>query len=292
MKNYEKQMINRLKLILFRSLLIVIILTVLMGCALPSADVRIEQTRQLASSAGWSEFHLSTGVFDLTGFSPAHYSQQSKLLTIYIEGDGLAWLSRTQVSPDPTPVNPLGLKLALQHPNDAVVYLARPCQLGQARNCAQQFWTTARFGSEVISAYDQALNQLKQQFHNEYFQLIGYSGGGAIATLVAASRTDVVQLVTVAGNLDHRVWTDYHQVSPLKKSLNPASFYRSLENIPQYHFVGGRDKIVPVAIANSYAERFPQDARPPIIIIPEADHRCCWVRLWPELYSRVPVELK
>jgi hypothetical protein len=50
------------------------------------------------------------------------------MLTVYIEGDGFAWLSRSQASYDPSPLNPVGLELALRHPLGESAYLARTCQ--------------------------------------------------------------------------------------------------------------------------------------------------------------------
>ncbi len=266
---------------------IVILLLFLTGCAIPSAKERRQQAVQLVEAAGWSAFCLSTTIFDLTGFSPSQQPEPHDLLTIYFEGDGLAWLTRSQVSDDPTPINPLGLKLALRHPDAAVVYLARPCQYGQTRNCDKQYWSSGRFAPEVISSYNQALDQLKQRYTVKSFQLIGYSGGGAIATLIAAKRTDVVRLVTVAGNLDHTAWTQFHHVSPLRKSLNPADFHKQLEHIPQLHFIGGQDKIIPPAVINSYAERFPRELRPEIRVVADADHQNFWEQRWRELYLEI-----
>ena len=47
-------------------------------------------------------------------------------LSIYLEGDGLAWVSRTEASRDPTPDNPIGLRLAAIDPAPNVVWIARP----------------------------------------------------------------------------------------------------------------------------------------------------------------------
>jgi hypothetical protein len=66
----------------------------------------------------------------------------------------------------------------------------------------------------VISASNQAVDALKQRYGAQEIVLVGYSGGGAVAALVAARRTDVVRLVTVAGNLDHLAWTHLHSVPP------------------------------------------------------------------------------
>jgi hypothetical protein len=45
----------------------------------------------------------------------------------YQSGDGLAWLSSDVPSSDPTPLDPLALRLALAKPARNAAYLARPC---------------------------------------------------------------------------------------------------------------------------------------------------------------------
>lgn len=47
------------------------------------------------------------------------------MLRVYIEGDRHAWLSRTRLCADPTPHNPVALKLALADPAPGpLLYLA------------------------------------------------------------------------------------------------------------------------------------------------------------------------
>ena len=92
-----------------------------------------------------------------------------------------------------------------------------------------------------------SVTQLKYRFGAKSVALVGYSGGGAVVALVAAGRTDVVKLTTVAGNLDHAEWTKKHMISPLSGSLNPADYWRRLVDIPQVHYVGGRDEIIGLA---------------------------------------------
>ncbi len=124
------------------------------------------------------------------------------------------------------------------------------------------------------------------RMNNPSIALFGYSGGGAIAALVAARRDDVGSLVTVAGNLDHVAWTSLHKVSPLHGSLNPAAAATSLRNLPQVHFVGGDDAIVPPSIAESYRARIPESERVAIEVIAGYGHRCCWENDWPDLLCR------
>ncbi len=206
---------------------------------------------------------------------------------IFIEGDGFAWRDRSTPSKNPTPKNPLALNLALEHGEEAV-YLARPCQYTGAKDqiCRDnKWWTSHRFAPEVISATGQAIDLIKQQRGARTVVLVGYSGGGAVAALVAAKRTDLAQLVTIAGNLDTVAWTNLHKVRPLTGSLNPANDWMTLQNIPQQHFVGANDPVMPPQIAQSYASRFPENKRPLVTIMPGYDHSCCWAGIGKQITS-------
>ncbi|WP_290975378.1 alpha/beta hydrolase [Herbaspirillum sp.] len=259
--------------------------------ALPSAAERREAAQALASQHGWQQERIAAGGFDLVAWRPARYAGSApgaddERLTVYIEGDGLAWLNSSQPSDDPTPGNAMALKLALAQPRGNAAYLARPCQFTgtAAAGCDPAYWTGRRFAEEVVAATDQAIGILKRQAGARRLALVGYSGGGGIAALVAARRRDVDLLVTVAGNLDHRAWTALHHVSPLTGSLNPADAADRLLQVRQRHFVGGKDAVMPVAIATAYAERYPPGQRPEVRLEPGFDHRCCWVEAWPGLW--------
>jgi hypothetical protein len=272
-----------------RGLLIAVLLA-LTGCANLSPQSRWQHADQLASHAGWKKLRVPTDTFILSAYVP-EIPIQSDTLAVYIEGDGLAWLNRSTPSADPTPRNPVGLELALHHPEGAAAYLARPCQYaatGDVMNCRQKYWTNGRFAPEVIEASGQAISVLKQRFGATKLVLVGYSGGGAVAALVAARRKDVIQLVTVAGNLDHRIWTTEHHVAALDKSLNPADDWQSLAGIPQRHFVGERDEVVGHVVADSYTARFPPLQRPKVVTIPKFDHICCWVEQWDSIWGKNP----
>jgi pimeloyl-ACP methyl ester carboxylesterase len=139
----------------------------------------------------------------------------------------------------------------------------------------------------VVDASARAIEQLKQRFGAQRLVLVGYSGGAAVASLVAAQRRDVERLVTVAGNLDHRTWTSDQRLSPLEGSLNPADASVQLQSLPQTHFVGGQDRIIGAAVARAYAGRFAPDAPLSIKVMPAFDHHCCWVEQWPDLLRDV-----
>lgn len=254
------------------------------GCAATSPAERMQHAGTLARQHGWERLLLPSGAFTLVAYVPGE-KMLMEHLTVYFEGDGRAWVNSSLPSSDPTPVDPVALELALRHPDDGVAYLARPCQYVRASDpaCRPAYWTSRRFSPEVVEASDIAVETLKKRFGARRLTLVGYSGGGAVAALVAARRDDVVRLVTVAGNLDHKAWTSEHRISPLAGSLNPADEWLRLKNIEQVHYVGGSDSNVGRHVAESYASRFPAAQRPEIAIVPGFDHHCCWVDKWEEL---------
>jgi len=209
-------------------------------------------------------------------------------LVVYIEGDGHAWRTRRTPSSDPSPRQPLALRLALRDESPAVLYVARPCQYldaAELRRCDRRYWTSHRYAEEAVAAMSAAIDQALAESGagNRAFPigLVGHSGGGTIAALLAARRQDVVWFITLGGNLDHQAWSEWHGVTPLAESLDPRQASRRLAAIPQVHFLGGRDRSVPPEVVQPYLRSLGRDA--PIVteVIPRFDHHCCWETIWP-----------
>jgi len=255
--------------------------------SVPSLQQRHLTADELVAYNQWEAKTITTPQFDLVTYQPVHHSKEA-VLTVYIEGDGLAWITKKTISADPTPINPIGLKLALNHPQGNAVYLARPCQYTGgtvARNCTKHDWTDGRFSAQSIESSNQAINTIKAKFGANQLQLVGYSGGGAIAVLLAAKRNDVIKLVTVAGNLDHKAWTEHHNISPLSSSLNPVDYWSQLTQIEQRHFVGGKDTITPAFLAQQFVTGPGLQSKAELIIVPEFNHHCCWDLSWSEMVA-------
>jgi pimeloyl-ACP methyl ester carboxylesterase len=255
----------------------------LSGCTTaPSLAERHRTAEQLASMEGWQERTIDAGPFQLAAWVPARVVQNHEL-TIYIEGDGLAWLSPETLSDDPTPLVPVALQLALAQPGGNRVYLARPCQYtGHAEACGRKYWGSARFSERVISAMNDAVSQLKTEFGASKLNLVGYSGGGALAALIGERRQDVARLITVAGNLSVKRWAAEQNLTPLSESLDPNDQRERLAPTEQWHFVGTADHVVPMALTEDFVRGL---ANSHLVPVEGFDHRCCWQQRWPALWQ-------
>ena len=261
----------------------------LAACAVATPAERAAQADALAAAQGWQKQRFAAPPFTLLGYVGPANPGPSRTLAVYIEGDGLAWEHRTRPSSDPTPIDPVGLKLALQDRSRYRLYLARPCQYlppAELARCNPVYWQGRRLAPEVIAALDAALAQQPAHTSARDIALFGWSGGGAAAALLAARRHDVVRLVTIAADLDLARWTRLKGVDPLEGSLDPADQAAALQAIPQLHFVGLDDDIVPPAVLDGFLAHMPDRSRVTVVRVPDFSHHCCWARDWPVLLRR------
>jgi hypothetical protein len=205
--------------------------------------------------------------------------RRGRTLHVYLDGDGTPWLGGLPAG-DPTPRDPLVLDL-LALDRAPAVYLGRPCYHGLRDDaaCAPTLWTSARYSEAVVASLAVAARRLLADRGGERIVWLGYSGGGALAVLLAARVPETAGVVTVAANLDVRAWTDAQRVSPLEGSLDPARQPRLSPAVYQRHYAGGRDRTVPVDVTRRGA------GGAEVVVVPEYDHRCCWRALWPSVLA-------
>jgi len=281
-RRFFYDILNKLTILLFCSVLLL-----LNSCASIDGIVNAEK---LSSGAQMIRHDVTTDMFTLTTFS--RITNPDLPLHVYIEGDGRAWIDRSQVSTDPTPLKAIGLALAAADDWPNVVYIARPCQFRDLskEQCSSSYWTNKRFSREVIVATGQALDYFVRQVNVKSLELIGYSGGGAIAVLLAAERNDVISLRTVAGNLDHDAVNQYHGVSQMPESLNPINVAEKLKWLPQRHFVGANDKIVPSFITEKFIQKSGSICSD-VTYVKSTSHETGWVGRWHALI-KLPLRCK
>lgn len=242
---------------------------------------------------GFAQHHIKTTLFLLTSYEKS--SRLSDTINIYIEGDGHAWLNKYTPSHDPTPKTSLTRELAILDNSNSVVYLARPCQYTKMVNnqhCHQKYWTSHRFAPQVIKSMNDALNDIKRRHDTKQFNLIGFSGGANIALLLAAKRDDIQSIRTVAGNLDHERQSELLNVSKIPESNNAKHIANTIKHIPQLHFIGENDKIVPPAIYKSYENAIKKNNSQlnciQSHIIKNTGHIRGWKTIWSKLIKIQP----
>lgn len=262
-----------------------LLISMVAGCATLNRNAHADS---LAGPAGLKRELINTDSFVLTAFS--RISRPGAPLDLYIEGDGLAWISRNEPSLDPTPSEALGLALAAKDPTPNVVYLARPCQFTPMEmnpRCSVPYWTGKRFAPEVVASMNEAVSQFAARGPGQRINLVGYSGGGALAVLIAARRADVASIRTVAGNLDDEFVNRLHDVSSMPQSENAIDFASRVAAIPQIHFSGAEDTVVPPSVAQRFVNAAGvRCAR--ALTIPDLAHDSDWSVRWPGLQAIVP----
>jgi len=254
------------------------------ACYLDAADMRLETAKRIAMPSFLLHREIKAEPFLLTAHERIH--ERGRAATVYIEGDGVAWVGKKRPSLDPTPRNPVALHLASRDNGPNVIYLARPCQFSQLTTeeaCDMKYWTSDRFSPEVIQSMNAALDNIKRKYDIPAFNLVGFSGGGAVAALLTAQRGDVASLRTVAGNLDHVTLNALHGVSQMPNSLNPVDIAPQTATVPQHHFIGEWDEVVTPADYDSFRAAAGPSTCMRSSMVKEATHEKGWVDIWPEL---------
>lgn len=221
---------------------------------------------------------IQTSTFKLAMWKKV--TQPDKPYKFYIEGDGAAFRADGSVSYNPTPRGVMLRQIAYGDIYPNVIYLARPCQYVRDNMCKSEYWSTARFSDEVIQAEYEAIKAISAEHP---VTLIGFSGGAQVAGLLAVRHPDikVQKLVTIAGNLDVKSWTDHHQLAPLSLSDDLAKYQNEYAKFNQIHYVGVQDEnIVPYI-----TENFVQD-KTKIRYIKNASHN----RGWEAVYEMIRAE--
>lgn len=257
------------------------IVLVMCGCASPAQNMdqhaaRLGYDRQLVTG---SEFqHV---VYFKQGRAPV-----GTILHVYLDGDGTPWLGRNLAASDPTPHVPLMLDLMAQDPVSSV-YLGRPCYLGLSNSvsCSPRLWTTARYSQKVIDSMTAALNRISDPYTG--LVLIGYSGGGTLAMLMAENLPKTEAVITVAANLDTERWAALHRQTALSESLNPAKREALPSIVRQLHFAGADDSNVPPQLIQT---AIAQQKHAHFMVYEGQDHACCWREVWPKILGSLSAD--
>jgi dienelactone hydrolase len=262
-------------------MLLLLVVATLAACVSPAQRIDHE-----AQAAG-----LSRSLVQGTAFRHLIYARaaaNAAKLTVFIEGDGIPWSGGRIPASDPTTRNPVALRMLIAS-REPAIYVTRPCYNEVADGaCEAQPWTFARYSEGTVASMAKAIDDYARAARAPELRIIGYSGGGVLAVLIAERLTNVSAVVTIAANLDVAAWATHHGYLPLTQSLDPAGSAR-VHGWKEVHLQGGRDATVPRETTRAYFERFPAAKA---IAFEDYDHVCCWLRDWDEIEQRIANELR
>jgi len=217
---------------------------------------------------------------------------------VFIEGDS-AWVNDKPIyvydgdtrnagivytkrpAQDPTPRHPLAFNLMLKTSQPAW-YVTRPCSNGlRDAACSERVWTYARYSSQVVESMATAITQYANTQAVQRLVLVGYSGGGTLAVLLAARLPQTIGVISIAANLDTQAWTTTMHFDPLLDSLNPAVDL-SILSISHITLVGDEDVQVPFSTVARFLVTQPQTV---VTHYAGYDHVCCWEENWPGILA-------
>jgi len=161
-----------------------------------------------------------------------------------------------------------------------IVILERPCYAVTSKqdpNCLDLKWTMQdRMSADIIAAMSQAIDAVKTRRGKSDVHLLGVSAGGSIAILVAAERSDISSIKTLNAPFDFplvdaqqkRVMAAITAASGIRSTakdgeshmcsspcVDPILRVREVRSIPQVHYFGSLDVMVPPANAEAYRRR-------------------------------------
>ena len=213
--------------------------------------------------------------------------QRGDHLRIYVDGDGKPWLRDTRVAIDPTPANPVLLRL-MHDATHPAVYLGRPCYFGTAtdQGCEQRWWTFDRYGQVVVDSMCSAANRLSREQGAHTVSLVGYSGGGAIVVGMSGCTEKLVSVSTIAGNLDPDAWAEYHGYTALN-DLAPLDNEATRQNhFKEAHWQCREDRNIPPSSTDNYFAVRESAIRH---IVDSCSHSKGWKQYWSQIIDSAEV---
>ncbi len=200
--------------------------------------------------------HFSVPVWESTEL------RNGKTIRFYIEGNG-----------NPTPADPMALKLAAKDPYINVVVLSRPCQYSQNKLCENtDIWTRQQYSPEILREMEEIVVYYIQKYKAPDVEFVAYDGGAPIAFNLALQLGRVNKVVTVAGILDMDSYAIQNGLPAYVNAKNPMKSISQLSQIPQIHYVGGKDKETTPAMAERFVSKLQNPKMALVRVAPDMGH--------------------
>ena len=241
-----------------KKFLVFLALIFLAGCISSEPQIKGFKSKTFIANEG---FQLSGQVKEI---------KAGQKLRVYIDGNAV---TKGIFRKRPALPYPVAAELAQKDKYPYILYLNRPCYFIDNDKCSPEVWEIGRYLPEVIDEMSEALVRIQLKYRIPEFEFVGYDGGAAVALLLATRMKNTpVKVYTVGGILNTSQYAILIDEEIHSDSLNPATEGYSLSNIPQVHFVGAKDKQVPLALTKDYVKRIPNPVLMQIKSYPSADH--------------------
>ncbi len=209
--------------------------------------------------------HTMMAVWVKNGMKP------SQKVRIYIDGNAktTGFFGKKR----PTVENPIAKELALKDPYPYIIYLGRTCYYIEQSVCKPITWEKGKYMPEIIDEMKLSIERLQKKYRISEIELVGYDGGGTIALLLATRIRQIpVKVITIAGIVNTEHYALFHDEELPEGSLNPADESYLSARIPQVHYVGGQDQIMPIAFTKDFVKKLPKPVSAQVKAIPSATH--------------------
>jgi pimeloyl-ACP methyl ester carboxylesterase len=259
-------------------------ITSLQGCA----DTAETYADQLADAAALHREDLPTKPFTITTY--ARITSLNQPIAVYLDGDFLGWTATTDPGVPAPAEQALGLRLAALDPSPNVLYIAHPCELTNGDEaCDPAALAHGRYASLVMIDINRAIDHFAVPFIHPSLNLVGVSGGAAVAVLLAARRHDVASLRTVAGNIDPLGAARAHAADINDDLIDPLPIAPRIALLPQQHLVGSQDTATPPFLANNFVKALGPTACASVVEFTEATHTTGWEEIWRSRATILPM---
>jgi hypothetical protein len=176
-------------------------------------------------------------------------------MTIYLEGDTLAWDKPYPQRDAMSSGSEMMMKKALTDPSPALL-LTLPCDpVISYDNCRSDNWRKKRFSKAVVSSINQKLDSLIARKGIVQFSFVAFGSGASLALAVAGTRHDINSVTTLSGVLDPLATAKAAAETDLEDVDDPLAYAKKLAKIPQRHYVVDRQGDASLALVDSFAKK-------------------------------------
>lgn len=175
---------------------------------------------------------------------------------------------------NPTPSEPTALKLAEKDRSKNIVVISRPCQYAPNKLCSNKdIYGAAQYSPEIIKEIEEVVGYYIQKYNAKSVEFIAYGGAAPIAFAMASGLNHVKQVVTIAGILDLEGYVNKNNLPDFSnESANPIKMISRISQIPQTHFVGGKDEITTQGMAERFVSKLQNPQSALVKVAPDMGH--------------------